>query len=172
MEQVVIIERWAGHEVRSWVAAVDMTASGPLDPRLVPVSIFSNHVIGLGVCAPRAQVGTQEPAAQLLDVQSIVAGGQMAVDIGRPAPITVQRSGQDLAVLYGAPAVTLSRASAGPAASEPPPRASSGTGLPAPTDRATWPTGSYAIAFRFPSDARYVVRWLRIDLIRGAGTSG
>lgn len=173
MEQVVIIERWAGHEVRSWVASVDMTASGPLDARLEPVSIFSSHVIGLGVCAPRAQVGTQGPAALLLDVQSIVqaAGGQMAVDIGRPAPITVQPSGQDLAVLYGAPGVTLSRASAGPAASEPPPRTSSGTGLPAPTDLATWPTGSYAIAFRFPSDAPYLVRWLRIDLVRGAGAS-
>lgn len=171
IEQVVIIERWTGHEVRSWVASMDVTSSGPLDARLVPISIFSSHVIGLGVCAPRALVGTKGPAARLLDVQAIVqaAGGRVVVDIGTPAPITVQPSGPDLAVLYGAPALTLSKASAGPAASEPPPGTSSGRGLPAPTDRATWPTGSYAIAFRFPSDAPYVVRWLRIDFVRGAG---
>ena len=184
-EQVVIIERWAGHEVRSWVAAADMTVSGPLDERLVPISIFSSHVIGLGICAPRARIGTQQPAARLLDVQSIVqtASGPLAVDLGKPDPITLQLSGPEPALLYGAPVVTLPRASvspprfdppADPTATEPPPETpTSGTGLPSPTDGwATWPTGSYAIAFRFPSDGSNVVRWLRIDLIQGAGGSG
>lgn len=184
-EQVVIIERWAGHEVRSWVAAADMTVSGPLDERLVPISIFSSHVIGLGICAPRALVGTQGPAARLLDVQSVVqtASGPLAVDLGKPDPITVQPSGPEPTVLYGSPVVTVPRASVGPpgfgpsadpTAVEPPPATPpSGAGRPSPTGgRATWPIGSYAIAFLFPSDGSDVVRWLRIDLIQRAGAPG
>jgi hypothetical protein len=185
-EQVVIIERWAGHEVRSWVAAADMTASGPLDERLVPLSIFSSHVIALGICASRAQIGiTRQPAARLLAVESIVqtVSGPLVVDLGKPDPITLQLSGLEPAVLFGAPVVTLPRASVGPprfdppagaTATEPPPETpTSGTGLPSPTDgRATWPTGSYAIAFRFPLDRSNIVRWLRIDIIQGAGATG
>ena len=115
-EQVVIIERWAGHEVRSWVAAADMTVSEPLDERLVPISIFTSHVIGLGICASRDRTGTQQPAARLLDVQSIVqaASGPLAVDLGRPDPITVQLRGPEPALLYGAPAVTLPGSPASP----------------------------------------------------------
>jgi hypothetical protein len=184
MEQVVILERWAGNEVRSWVATPDVTVSGPLDARLVPISIFSSHVIGLGICAPRAPLGTQQPAARLLDVQLIVrtAGGPLAVDLGTPDPITRQLGGPEPAVLYGAPLAILPRASVGPprfeppgdpGATDPPPETqASGTALPSPTDGwATWPTGSYAIGFLFPSDASRAVRWLRIDLIRAAGAS-
>lgn len=184
-EQVVIIERWAGHEVRSWVAATDMAVSGPLDERLAPIAIFSSHVIGLGICASRAQIGTRQPAARLLDVESIVqtAGGPLAVDLGTPDPITLQLSGPEPALLYGAPAVAVPSPSVGPrrsdppadpTAMEPPPETpTSGTGLPSPTGGwATWPTGSYAIAFRFLSDGSRVVRWLRIDLIQGAGAPG
>jgi hypothetical protein len=156
-EQVVIIERWAGHEVRSWVAVADMTVSGPLDERLVAISIFSSHVIGLGVCAPRARAAGQQPAARLLDVRSIIqtASGPLAVDLGKLDPITLQPSGPEPAILYGAPVVPLPGVS------------------PGPTDGlATWPTAAYAIAFRFPSDGSNAVRWLRIDLIEGAGESG
>jgi hypothetical protein len=184
-EQIVIIERWAGHEIRSWIAAAEMTASGPLDERLVPIPIFSAHVIGLGICAPRARAGPQQPAARLLDVQSIVqtASGPLAVDLGLPDPITLRMSGPDPALLYGAPAAALPRAPvdplrvdprADPTATELPRQTpASGTGLLSPTGGwATWPTGSYAIAFLFPSDGPSVVRWLRIDLIHGAGASG
>ncbi len=174
VEQVLIIERWAGHEVRSWVASTDRTVSGPLDDRLAPIVVFSSHVIGIGVCAPRALAGAGQPAARLLDVRSIVqtVDGPLAVDLGTPDLITVQPSGPEPALLFGAPAVTPQPSvdpgpSDRPAGSTVPPRAT------APTRGSTrWPTGSYAIAFRFPSDGPDVVRWLRIDLIKGAGASG
>ena len=184
-EQVVILERWAGHEVRSWVAAVDTTVSGPLDERLVPIPFFSTHVIGLGICAPRTGSGTQQPAARLLDVQSIVrtVGGPLAVDLGVPDPITLQMGGSEPAFLYGAPVATVPKSSVGPPGSEPradptttelPGQTSaSGTGLPTPIGGLVpWPTGSYAIAFQFPSAGSHIIHWLRIDLIQGAGASG
>ena len=183
-EQVVIIERWAGHEVRSWVAAADMTVSDPLDERLVPISIFSTHVIGLGVCAPRA-IGGGPPAARLLDVQAIVqaASGRRAVDLGEPERISLESSDPEPAVLYGAPYSTrpsptpaLRRLDSNfdpndPQPTSKPPTSSGGPVLSA-ADLATWPTGSYAIGFRFATDGTGIVRWLRIDLIKGAGAAG
>jgi hypothetical protein len=172
-EQVVLIERWAGNEVRSWVASADLIVPGPLDPRLVPMTIFSSHVIGLGVCAPRAPVGAQRPAATLLDVRSIVktVDGATAVDLGNPDPITLRPNGAEPAALYGPPAPsaplepTTTRPPSGPPASS--------AGAPGPADAwPVWPTGSYAIAFRFASDGPDVVRWLRVDLVRGAGGAG
>ena len=188
-EQIVIIERWAGHEVRSWVASTDETESGPLDDRLVPIVVFSTHVVGIGVCAPRALAGAGRPAALLLDVRSIVrtADGPSAVDFGTPDPITVQLTGQEPALLFGVPATTPGLPSVGPVPSDRPagstatrhptesPTAgpASGQGSAAPArGSTTWPTGSYAIAFRFPSDGQDVVRWLRIDLVQGAGEAG
>ena len=184
-EQVVLIERWAGHQVQSWVAAPDVTVSGPLDGRLAPISVFSNHVVGLGICAPRDALGVQQPAARFRDVESIVktAGGPLAVGLGTPDPITGSPSGPEPALLYGAPAVVLSRGSAGPPRSEPPadpnaggptpvtPNAEPGSASPI-RDLAPWPTGSYAISFVFLSDGPRVVHWLRIDLIQGAGEPG
>jgi hypothetical protein len=184
-EQVVILERWAGHEVRSWIAATDVTVSGPLDQRLVPIPFFSTHVIGVGICAPRARTGSQQPAARLLDVQSIVqtATGPHAVDFGVPDPITLELGGPEPAILYGAPVATLPKASAGapgldPGASQPTEQlplqmSASGRRHRAATSRlAPWTTGAYAIAFEFPSAGPHVIHWLRIDLIQGAGTSG
>jgi hypothetical protein len=182
-EQVVILERWAGHEVRSWVAAADMTASGPLDERLEPIPFFSTHVIGLGICAPRTGSGTQQPAARLVDVTSIVktADGPLAVDLGVPDPITLQMGGSEPASLYGAPRTIPPEASVGPsrldAGASPPtlemPRQTSATGVSTPSGGlAPWPTGSYAIAFQFPSAGSHIIHWLRIDLIQGAGASG
>ena len=78
-EQIVLFERWAGTEVRSWIAAKDSIVPGPLDARLVPIPIFSSHVIGLGVCAPRSPTGAQDPAARLLDIRAIVE-----TDAGHP----------------------------------------------------------------------------------------
>lgn len=190
-DQLVTIERWAGHEVRSWVAVADITGSGPLDQRLTPISIYSNHVVGLGICAPRTQAAVSEtvgggtgqgvsPGARLLDVRSIVetAAGPVAFDLGIPDPITVQRSGPDPAVLYGPPEVAEPSGSPGLSGLERPGSVVPGTALPLETSSAsasptagwpTWPTGAYAIAFRFDSDGSKVVRWLRLDLIPGAG---
>jgi hypothetical protein len=178
-EQIVLIERWAGNEVRSWVASADVLATGPLDPRLVPVTVFSSHVIGLGVCAPRAQLGAQRPAARLLEIFSIVRAtdGNHAIDLGPPEVITVQPSGPEPAVLYGVPRAALPNPSPGGSIVPPPVRSASPSGVPArspdiapaPDAWATWPTGSYAIGFRFPSDDPNLVRWLRVDLSKGAG---
>jgi hypothetical protein len=183
-EQVVVLERWPGHEVRSWVAATDTLASGPLDDRLVAVPFFSTHVIGLGICAALAGTGNQQPAARLLDVQSIVetANGPRAIDLGIPDPITLRLNGSGAALLYGAPQTTPPTSSLGlprrdpgasPAPTEQPGEvAPGGTGFLSPAGRlAAWPPGSYAIAFLYPSDGPNVMRWLRIDLIQGAGSA-
>ncbi len=180
-EQIVIMERSAGREVRSWIASRDVAASGPLDPRLVPTVVFSSHVVGLGVCAPRTAAAAGQPAARLLEIQSIdVTGvGARATELRLPAPITLQPSDVDAAVLYGVPG---SRANA-PAAPQPSERLldqpvgeatssrqPSSAGEPSPAAAETaWPTGAYAIAFRFASDDPNLVRWLRVDLVKGAG---
>lgn len=186
-EQVVILERWAGHEVRSWVAAADVDASGPLDDRLEPISFFSIHVIGLGICAPNDRSGDRA-AARFLGVQSIVQtdAGALAVDLGQPDALTRQPGGAELAVLYGAPdgagaasPVRSSPAGALPDAAETNAPIQAGNQPPGASseryrsngDPASWPVGSYAIAFRFASDGARDLRWLRIDLIQGAGVS-
>ena len=173
-EQIVLLERWAGNEVRSWVASAEVPATGPLDPGLVPVSIFSSHVIGLGVCAPRAQLGAQRPAAQVVDVFSIVRtpDGVHAADLGRPDAITQQPTGPEPAVLYGVPQAALPNLSPRGSVVLPAGSALPSIAVPSPdiapaTD--AWPTGSYAIGFRFLSDDPNLVRWLRVDLIKGAG---
>lgn len=184
-EQVVVIDRWEGTEVRSWVAAKDSIVPGPLDPRLAPVPIFSTHAIGIGVCAPRASTGAQEPAAHLLEIAAIIRtdAGLDAIDLGEPVLITLQPTGTEPALLYGAP--TLARplaspvpstlvlptpgASTSPGASPGPSADATSSATPPPVEaRPTWPTGSYSIAFRFASDSPNLVRWLRIDLIPGA----
>ncbi|MEP6639809.1 MAG: hypothetical protein ABJC39_10710 [Chloroflexota bacterium] len=178
VEQVVTIERWAGNEVRSWVASTDVTSSGPLDRRLIPLAVFSNHVVGLGICAPKALVGGGGPAARILDVVAIVpgAGGQRTIDLGAPEPATLRPSGPEPAILYGSPVVAPQPGpSADPVVPEP-----STSVAPSAVDRfrapsdvlKPWPTGAYAIAFRFPSDGPAIVHWLRIDLIAGAAAPG
>jgi hypothetical protein len=179
-EQIVLFERWAGNEVRSWVASRDGIVPGPLDPALLPVPIFSSHVIGLGVCAPRSAVLGGRPAAHLLDIRAIVQtdAGPRAVDLGGSVPITARASGPEPAVLYGPP--TTRRPGESPSMQTPsltvasaPPHGSPG-GSPAPsTSEASpfWATGSYAIGFRFDSDDPSLLRWLRIDLLRGSGAA-
>lgn len=179
-EQIVIIERSSGREVRSWIASQDVAASGPLDPRLVPTVVFSSHVVGLGVCAPRAAEAGQ-PAARLLGIQSIDVTGvdTRATELRLPAPITLQPSDVDAAVLYGtpgsranAPSVpqTSERLLDQPAVEASSSRQPSSAGGPSPAAaESAWPTGVYAIAFRFASDEPNLVRWLRVDLVKGAG---
>lgn len=185
-EQVLTVERSADREVRSWIAVPDLVASGPLDPRLVPLTIFSSHVVGLGVCAasanrdPLVATGAVAPGvrsgATIEDVQSItiVSGRATAVDLGPPTLLASGLGSRDAAVLYG-PAQTGSPASpsglpSSGARASPTTRATDGTGSPSPSPaEAPWRAGSYAIAFRFPFDDATVVRWLRIDLVTGAG---
>ncbi len=180
-EQLLTIERSAGREVRSWIAVPRIAAAGPLDPRLVPLTIFSSRVVGLGVCAARTDLGALPPggpseagggsAATLLDVRSItnVAGGAAAIDLGPPSLLPDALNRLDPALLYGPPhpAEPASSASPGPptksASADLPSGPSPSPGLP------TWRAGSYAIAFRFGSDDVTVVRWLRVELLTGAG---
>jgi hypothetical protein len=186
-DQVVMIERWAGHEVRSWVAAVDLTdaAAGPLDPRLAPITIFSSHVIGLGVCAPRELAGSGPSAAELREVATIVEedGAPVTEYLGPPEPITLPGTGPEFAVLYGAPAfavpapsvapVTGSSGSVASLSSAPPSVGSTASDVPQVDEPwSPWPTGSYAIRFRFPGDAPGVLRWLRIVFAEGAAGAG
>jgi hypothetical protein len=183
-EQVVILERWPGTEVRSWIAAPEVAARGPLDDHLVVIPIFSSHVVGLGICSSGAESG-QRSAARLLDVRSISesSDGLVSVSLGVPDPITGELGGADAALLYGAPAAILPRASVGrpPVDGQgdqtgtplPPGNPASATRPPdTPISSPTWPTGSYAFGFAFPSDGAAVIRWLRVDLIHGAGSAG
>ncbi len=178
-EQVLTVERSADREVRSWIAVPGLAATGPLDPRLVPLTIFSSHVVGLGVCAARPGTGASpvseaptagsESGATLVDVRSItlVAGVATATDLGPPQLLPDALNGQDPALLYGPPSV------GGPAATaSATTQASRATGSPSPpasSGEAAWRAGWYAIAFRFASDDASVLRWLRIDLATGAG---
>jgi hypothetical protein len=188
-DQLVAIERWPGHEIRSWVATSDTIASGPLDKHIVTISIFSTHVTALGMCAERAagagspdggSGGIVHASAKLLDVRSIVetAAGQTPVDLGAPVPIPVRSNDLDAARLYGPPNA-IPGGSPSPSGRDPSssaaarPRTSAQGSARAPTsapaDVPAWPLGAYAIAFRFDSDPPDLVRWVRLDIIRGAG---
>ncbi len=162
-EQLVTIERWPGHEVRSWDAMSGQSALGPLDSRLHPVAIFSSHVVGLGICA-RLVGGTEPaPAARLLDVQAItgtIGGGRTAIDLGIPDPMIEQDEDAGSARLYGPPATVT------PGGAPPEHVTSAPSRTP---DWSAWPTGSYALAYAYSTDGPQVRRWLRLDLTEGAG---
>lgn len=186
-EQVLTVERSADREVRSWIAVPGLAATGPLDPRLVPLTIFSSHVVAVGVCAARTAAGVPPTpgaagpgagsGATIVDVQSItvVAGVAVAADLGPPQLLAGALNSTDPAPLYGPPpagvaAATGSDAVATARATSETPRAAGATESPSPSPRdATWRAGSYAIAFRFPSDDGTLLRWLRIDLVTGVG---
>ena len=185
-EQVLTVERSADREVRSWIAVPELAATGPLDPRLVPLTIFSSHVVGIGICAARTAAGVSPmpgavgpgagSGATIVDVESItvVSGVPAATDLGPPQLLAGALNSTDPALLYGPPpggAASSPRgspsASARAAAT---PRATDAIDSPSPSPgEVAWRAGSYAIAFRFPFDDGTVVRWLRIDLVTGAG---
>jgi hypothetical protein len=186
-EQVLTVERSADREVRSWIAAPELAATGPLDPRLVPLTVFSSHVVGIGVCAARTAAGVSPTpgaggpgagsGATILDVESItiVSGVAVAADLGPPQLLAGALNSTDPAPLYGppptgVPAATSSHAGAPSAHASVTTRATDVQDSASPTPgEAAWRAGSYAIAFRFPFDAGTVVRWLRIDLVTGVG---
>jgi hypothetical protein len=169
VEQVVEYERWANDEVRSWIAVDDVAVTGPLDPRMARLTIFSSHVVGLGICGLFAGDGLPV-AGRILDVQLLPGTpGAPARDLGRPRQITLELGGQDAAVLYGSPQELVLP---DPTAGTWPP--SPGTGGPGATDTVVptlrpWSSGLYAIAFVFAGDDGDVVRWLGIDLVPGPG---
>lgn len=175
-EQLVLLERWAGNEVRSWIVATDRPVSGPLDPAMARIAVFSSHVIGIGICAPQAFGGSVAAGARLDDVQVVAQDGHgpKAGDLGRPDPITITTGSPDAAVLYGWPQSTPTDSGPAKPSLQPTPAEVAGPTPPAfgPGPTATpWPPGSYAIAFVFPADPSARVRWVRLDILDSATPS-
>jgi hypothetical protein len=163
VEQIVAYERSANDEVRDWIAIEDVPVTGPLDPLLARTTIFSSHVVGLGICGPFAGAG-MPVAGRFLSVQlvSTTDGTAAARDLGRPRQLTLDLGGQDDAVLYGSPQEIVVLPFGGEAES---PGASAGD-LPA---LRPWSTGNYAIAFAFGADPPGTIRWIGVDLVPGGG---
>lgn len=190
-EQLVVFERWPGNEIRSWIAVPEVSATGPLDPALRPVTVYAAHTVGIGVCAPTTVVAPSpraaspspsvEHAAEIVDVQVVGPGssGSTLVDLGAPTELAAIRLGVDAVRLYrpasGSPADEVPPESAPPARSSQP-RASAAagdTGARDPSAAASagsWRLGGYAIGFRYAFDAGGTTRWLRFELARGGGS--
>jgi hypothetical protein len=177
VEQIVTLERPAGGKVQSWIAAVDEAAPDPLALRVAPISIFSTHVAGIGVCAPDrgssasplvGAAADRVQAATVLDVQVIVdaSAASRAVDLGPPVALDGQSTDTGAARLYGAPSTPA------PGRTPAPSRSSPGPGPSTAIDRPSWVAGSYAIGFAFPSDRPGTIRWVRVLLTPGAAGSG
>jgi hypothetical protein len=155
-QHVVMVERSPGNVVRTWVVTPTGKGTGPTDPALPRVAVFPEHLVGLGICSPRAPAGADGSAApsgleivgrdvQLIDVQSLAdtPSGTVATDLGRARVLVEPRPGSFETTVYAGPQ------RAGGAA-------------------ASWTAGSYAVAFRFRYEPEGEVRWLRIDVhVRG-----
>ena len=50
--RLVTYESSADRVVRSWIVVAPVTALGPLDPPIVPLTLVSDSLVGLGLCAP------------------------------------------------------------------------------------------------------------------------
>ncbi|HET9613308.1 MAG TPA: hypothetical protein VFP22_00735 [Candidatus Limnocylindrales bacterium] len=189
-EQLVVFEQWPGHEVRSWIAVEEASSANPLDPRLTPVSVFAAHAVGIGLCAAShvaaASAGTDanragQHAATILDVRVVRAGSAASslVDLGSPAELAAVGIGPDAVRLYLAPRPSAGLdGSAAPAAPSASRAAATGSAAVAPASAgssppsagpATWPIGSYAVAFSYPFDPTGTTRWVRFELVQGAG---
>jgi hypothetical protein len=163
VEQVVAYERSDKVEVRNWIAIDDVPATGPLDPQMAQVKIFSSRVVGLGICGRYAGAGV--PVAGLIvDVQLLTRGTKetLAKDLGRPRQITRELGGQDAAVLYGSPQEIV-------VLPDPPDDATRPSADTEPPTLRPWSTATYAIAFAFAADGPGVVHWLRLELAAGVG---
>jgi hypothetical protein len=156
-QHVVMVERSPGNVVRTWVVTPTGKGTGPTDPALPRVALFPEHLVGLGICSPRAPAGADASATpsgleivgrdvQLIDVQSLAdtPSGTVATDLGRAGVLVEPRPGSFETTVYAGP-----QRAAGVAAS--------------------WTAGSYAVAFRFRYEPEGEVRWLRIDVhVRGS----
>lgn len=187
-EQLVVVERWPGNEIRSWIAVDEVAASGPLDPSMTSTDVFAAHAIGIGVCAPTDEA-TRSPvpgasdragghAAVIVDVQSISnpAASAAPLDLGAPVELPLLGTGPDAVRLYrlavpasadGAAASATLAGSAAPSAA--PPSLASGLASNSP-GQGSWALGAYAIAFQFPFDQPGTRHWLRFALVRGGGS--
>jgi hypothetical protein len=158
-QQLVTLERRPGNEIRSWAVISTDLASGPLDPAIARVAVYSSHIVGLGICAPKSFGGPSSEVGSSIEAIWPINTGGPVVTVGRSgtAPrLTVDDSGPGTAVLYGPPIFpgpTAEPVSKGPEASTPPDAA------------VVWPFGSYAVAFVFPADPTQQRRWLRIDIL-------
>jgi hypothetical protein len=168
-EQLVLLERWPGNEVRSWIAVASASATGPLDPAIPTTTIHSSHLVGIGVCPPRPPNGPQFGAAVMHDIQLVTmsSANRAAVDLGVWPPLTKVPEDPGSAMLYGPPP------SPGPTGDGQSPGASipgpvpSGAPLPA-----TWPIGTYVLSFAVPNDLTTQIRWLRIEIRAGPRGAG
>jgi hypothetical protein len=59
--RLVMATESADQLTRSWTVIQPATATGPDDPRLVPLLVAADNVVGLGFCADHQQLGT-DPA--------------------------------------------------------------------------------------------------------------
>lgn len=170
-EQLVLLERWADNEVRSWIAVASSDATGPLDTTIPTTTIYSSHVIGVGICPRRSPNGSSVGGARIHDVQriSLSSTGRAGVDLGAWAPITRLTENPEWAVLYGPAAFALE-------SSEPfnaQPRALSPGSIPTLEPHpAVWPNGVYALGFSFPLDPTTRLHWLQVEIRPGAPGAG
>jgi hypothetical protein len=161
-EQLVVVERWPGNEVRSWIAVDQVAASGPLDPALGSIDVFAAHAVALGVCAPSEdQAGSAAPsashpgrqhAATILDVETIAAGSAARpVDVGAPIELPGLGDGPDTVRLYGPPVAasaaepTASSGGQGPTKSSAPAQAGSSAAVPGTAGSSPAAGGSQAL---------------------------
>jgi len=163
-EQVLTLERWEDHEVKSWSPPTGASlgasdAGGTL-------TIASSHVVGIGVCPgtgpadgtpslPNASPDARDPVAWsgaiVTGVQLLEAGGPR--NLGAPPRITVQTDYVAAGVLYGAPLPPEGLSSAG-ASERPTP---SGV-LP------VWPPGRYMISYHYPGDPARISRSVVLEI--------
>jgi hypothetical protein len=188
--QVVTVERAAGREVRSWIAASDEQQAEPLGLRQAPISIYSGHVVGIGICGPDRTAEAPTPkapdesqpaaasqrtpaspaptpvraalAATIVDVVWLGVPGEATgpESVGLGSILPGQTAGVDTARLYGPP---LNRPVPRPSATPPGPARSPASS--AVRDPAAWPAGSWAIGFRYAADPPDVVRWVLVDIL-------
>jgi hypothetical protein len=166
-EQLVLLERWPGNEIRSWVAVADSDSIGATNAASPTTIIHSSHVIGIGICPRLSSGGSSFGSAHLLDVLAISPSttGRISVDLGVPEPITLVTESPEWALLYG-PA-TGAPVGGGPRAGT----SASPVGTSAPVS-ATWAAGVYLLAFTFPLDPTEQVHWLHVEIRAGARGAG
>jgi hypothetical protein len=186
--QVVTVERASGREVRSWIAVADEQQPLPAGLRQVPISIYSDHIVGLGVCGPDREAAAtplatppagsaaepeptprRDPQAATfvaLALSDEIGAAGVYTDVVLGPPLSGQTSGIDSARLYGPPPT--------PRQSTAEVRSSSSTsaGVPHRDDAAAWPTGRWAIGFRYAGDAPSLVRWAVVDILPVGGDRG
>jgi hypothetical protein len=155
VEQLLLIERSEGREVRSWIAFRDV--HGDDVGRDVPsVELYSNDIVGLGICAPGSGAapvpsgGLLPPAGKtagsVIGIEWLAGPGATPRELAVPDPITLARL-DGFAILYGPPMQRQPVPSPG----------SPGTSF--------WPAGTYDVRFRFPFDSVGTIRRVQLEIV-------